>query len=67
MQEYMTCIYLLSFRYIQVGNAVAVPVARALGYSLAMAFKGQSGTEPLLILPERFPEASVPVNQTSSV
>nr|GMD71538.1 DNA (cytosine-5)-methyltransferase CMT3-like [Ipomoea batatas] len=53
-------------RYIQVGNAVAVPVARALGYSLAMAFKGQSGTQPLLRLPEGFPEAFVPANQTLS-
>ncbi|XP_055819015.1 DNA (cytosine-5)-methyltransferase CMT3-like isoform X1 [Solanum dulcamara] len=42
-------------RYIQVGNAVAVPVARALGYSLALALKGLSGEQPLLTLPPNFP------------
>ncbi|OIT38529.1 dna (cytosine-5)-methyltransferase 1 [Nicotiana attenuata] len=41
-------------RYIQVGNAVAVPVARALGYSLAMAMKGSSDGKPLMSLPENF-------------
>ncbi|KAK6802396.1 hypothetical protein RDI58_000176 [Solanum bulbocastanum] len=42
-------------RYIQVGNAVAVPVARALGYSLALALKGLSRDLPLLILPPNVP------------
>ncbi|KAJ9562988.1 hypothetical protein OSB04_008148, partial [Centaurea solstitialis] len=42
-------------RYIQVGNAVAVPVARALGYSLAMSCKGSGGTEPTFALPPKFP------------
>ncbi|XP_012835278.1 PREDICTED: DNA (cytosine-5)-methyltransferase CMT3-like [Erythranthe guttata] len=42
-------------RYIQVGNAVAVPVARALGFSLALALRGLSGNEPLLTLPEDYP------------
>ncbi|TMX03560.1 hypothetical protein EJD97_015750 [Solanum chilense] len=42
-------------RYIQVGNAVAVPVARALGYSLALALKGLSRDQPLLTLPPNFP------------
>ncbi|KAL0369393.1 UNVERIFIED_CONTAM: DNA (cytosine-5)-methyltransferase CMT3 [Sesamum angustifolium] len=42
-------------RYIQVGNAVAVPVARALGYSLALALRGLSGDGPLLALPEDYP------------
>ncbi|XP_059667350.1 DNA (cytosine-5)-methyltransferase CMT3-like [Cornus florida] len=42
-------------RYIQVGNAVAVPVARALGYALALAFQGSSGEEPLFSLPKKFP------------
>ncbi|KAK6141287.1 hypothetical protein DH2020_024971 [Rehmannia glutinosa] len=42
-------------RYIQVGNAVAVPVARALGYSLALALRGLSGDGPLLTLPEDYP------------
>ncbi|GAB2276959.1 DNA (cytosine-5)-methyltransferase cmt3 [Dionaea muscipula] len=42
-------------RYIQVGNAVAVPVARALGYALAMASQGASGDGPLVTLPPKFP------------
>lgn len=42
-------------RYMQVGNAVAVPVARALGYSLAMSMKGLSGEMPLFSLPKNFP------------
>ncbi|XP_022876056.1 DNA (cytosine-5)-methyltransferase 1-like [Olea europaea var. sylvestris] len=45
-------------RYIQVGNAVAVPVARALGHSLALALKGFSGNEPLFTLPKEFPRNS---------
>ncbi|CAI9768659.1 unnamed protein product [Fraxinus pennsylvanica] len=43
-------------RYIQVGNAVAVPVARALGYTLALALKGLSGDEPLFTLPDEIPK-----------
>ncbi|OMO79806.1 hypothetical protein CCACVL1_13403 [Corchorus capsularis] len=43
-------------RYIQVGNAVAVPVARALGYALGLTYQGQAaGDEPVTKLPERFP------------
>ncbi|KAF6174081.1 hypothetical protein GIB67_020263 [Kingdonia uniflora] len=42
-------------RYTQVGNAVAVPVARALGYSLGLAFRGLCSDEPLLTLPPKFP------------
>ncbi|OMO97899.1 hypothetical protein COLO4_14287 [Corchorus olitorius] len=42
-------------RYIQVGNAVAVPVARALGYALGLAYRGQGGDEPVLTLPQGFP------------
>ncbi|XP_075635133.1 DNA (cytosine-5)-methyltransferase CMT3-like [Castanea sativa] len=46
-------------RYIQVGNAVAVPVARALGYALGSAFQGSSGVnEPVLRLPPKFPNIS---------
>jgi DNA (cytosine-5)-methyltransferase 1 len=44
-------------RYIQVGNAVAVPVARALGYSLGQAYQqGEfSGDQtPLFELPGNF-------------
>ncbi|KAF5181015.1 Cytosine-specific methyltransferase [Thalictrum thalictroides] len=43
-------------RYKQVGNAVAVPVAQALGYALGMAYLSISGDEPLIILPQEFPE-----------
>nr|POE97123.1 dna (cytosine-5)-methyltransferase 3 [Quercus suber]POF01443.1 dna (cytosine-5)-methyltransferase 3 [Quercus suber] len=46
-------------RYIQVGNAVAVPVARALGYALGSAFQGSSGVnEPVFRLPLKFPNIS---------
>ncbi|KAF7105152.1 hypothetical protein CFC21_105990 [Triticum aestivum] len=42
-------------KYIQVGNAVAVPVARALGYSLGQALRGEFvGDQPLFKLPEDF-------------
>ncbi|CAO2149189.1 unnamed protein product [Urochloa humidicola] len=42
-------------KYMQVGNAVAVPVARALGYSLGMAYTGRlDGDGPLVKLPENF-------------
>ncbi|XP_006300392.2 DNA (cytosine-5)-methyltransferase CMT3 [Capsella rubella] len=45
-------------KYIQVGNAVAVPVAKALGYALAMAFQGltvgDEGDYPLFTLPQGF-------------
>ncbi|GMJ12548.1 chromomethylase 2 [Hibiscus trionum] len=42
-------------RYCQIGNAVAVPVARALGYTMGMAYQKHSGNEPLMILPPKFP------------
>ncbi|XP_028783969.1 DNA (cytosine-5)-methyltransferase CMT2 [Neltuma alba] len=41
-------------RYCQVGNAVAIPVARALGFALGMAHRKLSGDEPLLTLPPKF-------------
>ncbi|XP_047057529.1 DNA (cytosine-5)-methyltransferase CMT1-like [Lolium rigidum] len=42
-------------KYIQVGNAVAVPVARALGYSLGLAYQGKfHGDQPLFKLPGNF-------------
>ncbi|OAY70010.1 DNA (cytosine-5)-methyltransferase 1 [Ananas comosus] len=42
-------------RYIQVGNAVAVPVARALGYALGLAFQGRvHDDKPLFTLPKSF-------------
>jgi DNA (cytosine-5)-methyltransferase 1 len=45
-----------SDRYMQVGNAVAVPVARALGYSLGQAYLGkQDGRDDsLFVLPANF-------------
>ncbi|KAL1121193.1 hypothetical protein V6Z11_D01G215800 [Gossypium hirsutum] len=42
-------------RYIQVGNAVAVPVAIALGYSFGLACQNLCGDEPLMTLPFKFP------------
>ncbi|KAL9660518.1 hypothetical protein QQ045_025333 [Rhodiola kirilowii] len=42
--------------YKQVGNAVAVPVARALGYALGLAFQGIADSSPLLTLPDDFPD-----------
>eukprot|EP00249_Psilotum_nudum_P006108 c19462_g1_i1 orf=456-3056(-) len=43
-------------RYIQVGNAVAVPVARALGFSLAVAVRRQCcPSGPIMELPPNFP------------
>ncbi|KAL3497951.1 hypothetical protein ACH5RR_040683 [Cinchona calisaya] len=41
-------------RYSQVGNAVAIPVGRALGYALGMAFQKLSGDGPLMTLPPNF-------------
>ncbi|WJX30184.1 DNA (cytosine-5-)-methyltransferase [Trifolium repens] len=53
-------------RYIQVGNAVAVPVARALGYSLGLAFQGVAGDGPLYTLPDKFPMKKEQVSSESS-
>ncbi|XP_052186610.1 DNA (cytosine-5)-methyltransferase CMT3 isoform X2 [Diospyros lotus] len=47
-------------RYIQVGNAVAVPVARALGYALGLAFHGSCTEEALITLPKKFPSIVEP-------
>ncbi|XP_043696207.1 DNA (cytosine-5)-methyltransferase CMT2-like [Telopea speciosissima] len=44
----------LKERYCQIGNAVAVPVGRALGYALGMASLKLIGEEPLLTLPPKF-------------
>ncbi|KAL6348454.1 hypothetical protein AAG906_007386 [Vitis piasezkii] len=46
-------------RYCQIGNAVAFPVARALGYMLGMAFQNQSGNEALATLPLKFSRSMV--------
>lgn len=50
MKEFSIC-----FRYIQVGNAVAVPVSRALGHALGLACQG-CANEPLFTLPSKFPD-----------
>ncbi|KAF7809603.1 putative DNA (cytosine-5)-methyltransferase CMT1 [Senna tora] len=42
-------------RYIQVGNAVAVPVALSLGFTFGMAFQGLSDDKPLTKLRFKFP------------
>lgn len=41
-------------RYRQVGNAVAIPVAKALGYALGMASQKLVGKEHLMTLPPKF-------------
>lgn len=41
-------------RYRQVGNAVAVPVGRALGYTLGMAVQKLTGDKHLITLPPKF-------------
>ncbi|KQK22267.1 hypothetical protein BRADI_1g66167v3 [Brachypodium distachyon] len=41
-------------RYCQIENAVAVPVGRALGYALAMAYLNKTGSDPLMVLPPKF-------------
>uniref|UniRef100_J3M520 DNA (cytosine-5-)-methyltransferase n=2 Tax=Oryza brachyantha TaxID=4533 RepID=J3M520_ORYBR len=41
-------------RYRQIGNAVAIPVGRALGYTLAMAYLKKTGDDPLMVLPPNF-------------
>lgn len=40
----------------QVGNAVAVPVGRALGYSLGLAIKQVSPPTAVMVLPPNFPQ-----------
>ncbi|KAL5789117.1 hypothetical protein ACOSQ2_004005 [Xanthoceras sorbifolium] len=44
-------------RYIQVGNAVAVPVGIALGYTFGLACQGLSDEQPLTKLPFKFPNS----------
>uniref|UniRef100_A0A1D1XL88 DNA (cytosine-5-)-methyltransferase n=1 Tax=Anthurium amnicola TaxID=1678845 RepID=A0A1D1XL88_9ARAE len=54
-------------RYIQVGNAVAVPVSRALGYALGMAYQGICGDECVFRLPPKFPQFDGVSSAISSV
>ncbi|XP_014521432.1 putative DNA (cytosine-5)-methyltransferase CMT1 isoform X1 [Vigna radiata var. radiata] len=42
-------------RYMQVGNAVAVPVALAMGYTFGLACQGLSDDKPLITLPFKYP------------
>ncbi|KAH7283945.1 hypothetical protein KP509_34G031800 [Ceratopteris richardii] len=44
-------------RYIQVGNAVAVPVGRVLGYSLGLAIRHAIPSSSTMILPPKFPQS----------
>ncbi|KAL8138442.1 hypothetical protein V2J09_004443, partial [Rumex salicifolius] len=41
-------------RYRQIGNAVPIPVAKALGYALGMASQKLIGKEPIFELPPKF-------------
>ncbi|XP_042033383.1 DNA (cytosine-5)-methyltransferase CMT2-like isoform X1 [Salvia splendens] len=41
-------------RYCQIGNAVSMPVSRALGYALGVAHRKVAGDEPLMTLPPDF-------------
>lgn len=41
-------------RYCQIGNAVSIPVSRALGYALGMAYRKVVGEGPLMTLPPKF-------------
>ncbi|XP_012574570.1 putative DNA (cytosine-5)-methyltransferase CMT1 [Cicer arietinum] len=43
-------------RYMQVGNAVAVPVALALGYTFGLACQGLSDDKPLTTVPFKYPK-----------
>jgi len=48
------CPFCVSYRYRKVGNAVAIPVAKALGYALGIASQKLIGKEPLMTLPPKF-------------
>ncbi|XP_058188980.1 DNA (cytosine-5)-methyltransferase CMT2-like isoform X2 [Rhododendron vialii] len=54
-------------RYRQVGNAVAVPVARALGYAMGMASQKLGGNEPLMTLPSKFALQRFPTEEILSM
>ncbi|ESQ35713.1 hypothetical protein EUTSA_v10006850mg [Eutrema salsugineum] len=43
-------------KYIQVGNAVAVPVGVALGYAFGLASQGLSDDKPVIKLPFKYPQ-----------
>ncbi|KAF9599806.1 hypothetical protein IFM89_001752 [Coptis chinensis] len=54
-------------RYMQVGNAVAIPVSRALGFALGLALQGICDDQPLCTLPANFssfePISSIEVDE----
>uniref|UniRef100_M4DTL4 DNA (cytosine-5-)-methyltransferase n=1 Tax=Brassica campestris TaxID=3711 RepID=M4DTL4_BRACM len=43
-------------KYIQVGNAVAVPVGVALGYAFGLASQGLTDNQPVIKLPFQYPQ-----------
>ncbi|CAN1851346.1 DNA (cytosine-5)-methyltransferase CMT1 [Linum perenne] len=53
-------------RYIQIGNAVAVPVARALGFVLGKALTHNVERDPLFTLPSNYLELAHPSTSSSS-
>ncbi|XP_021762072.1 DNA (cytosine-5)-methyltransferase CMT2-like isoform X1 [Chenopodium quinoa] len=53
--------------YCQVGNAVSVSVAKALGYSLGMAAQKLTGNGPLMTLPPKFAHITVAEHLKSSI
>ncbi|KMS95966.1 hypothetical protein BVRB_003270 [Beta vulgaris subsp. vulgaris] len=58
LQGFLDCYKLygsVKERYIQVGNAVAIPVATALGYAFGLACQGLADDKPVTTLPFKFP------------
>ncbi|XP_065847428.1 DNA (cytosine-5)-methyltransferase CMT3-like [Euphorbia lathyris] len=67
LQGFPDCYQLLGSikeRYIQVGNAVAVPVGLGLGYCLGLAVKGEYDRKPVITLPFKYPNCLKPVTET---
>ncbi|CAN1814163.1 DNA (cytosine-5)-methyltransferase 1 [Linum perenne] len=64
--DYYKLVGSIKERYIQVGNAVAVPVSRALGFVLGTALKGNAGRQPLFTLPSDYLERAHPTTPVSS-
>ncbi|KAL0329888.1 UNVERIFIED_CONTAM: DNA (cytosine-5)-methyltransferase CMT2 [Sesamum radiatum] len=52
-------------RYCQIGNAVSIPVARALGYALGMVYRKVIGGEPLMTLPPKFSSQGPTIDETA--
>ncbi|CAN1344214.1 DNA (cytosine-5)-methyltransferase 1 [Linum perenne] len=64
--DYYKLVGSIKERYIQVGNAVAVPVSKALGFVLGTALKGNAGRQPLFTLPSDYLERAHPTTPVSS-